>query len=846
MTTVDDDVAGHRQGSHPRTGTDITETQPSAAALRESEEKYSRLFHHSHDAIFIHDLEGNILDVNQKALSLFKYDEQTLLSLKVQDLHPVDALDISLEAFKRIQEDGQVTFEIDFRSQGGEVFSAEVSSSLIEVGGRRIVQGVVRNITPQKEAENTLRQQNAYLKALHETALGLLGFRDTEKLLKDIVDRAGSLVGTPDGFIFLWDAEQENLVVRVGTGRFKPMVGFRLNPGEGLAGKVWQTGRPLVIDTYRQWEGRHPDARFDDIYADLGIPLKFGNRIDGVIGLISYDKELRFGDKEVAVLTRFADLATIALDNARLYTKLEKELKDRAYAERALRDAHETFLSVLDGIDATIYVADMETYDILFMNRFMREVFGSDMVGQQCWHVFRDETGPCPQCSNSRLLDDAGRPTGLLVWEGKNPVNGRWYLNHDRAIKWPDGRYVRLQIATDITRIKELEQERQRAEYQYRQSQKMEAIGTLAGGIAHDFNNILSAIIGYSELCLIDSEHGSTIEANLNEVVRAGKRARDLVKQILAFSRYAEHESKPIQVEPIVKETLKLLRSTLPTTIDIKIDIDSTLDNVMADPTHIHQIIMNLSTNAAHAMQKNGGTLHVSVQNTTLPDPSTDGAVDLKPGPYLRLTVRDTGHGIPHDILEAMFDPYFTTKPYGEGTGLGLAVVQGIVKNYGGSIKVSSEPGLGAIFDILLPSIRGRRHPASEDPVPLPVGSERILYVDDELPLVEMGQKMLENLGYKVVARTSSVEALELFRRKPDSFDLMITDMTMPNMTGDKLARAVMEIRPDMPVILCTGYSNQMTKVQAKELGIRTFLFKPVVMEKLAHAIRNALAEPRQ
>ena len=823
----------------------MIDNRQSSTTLRESEEKYSKLFHHSYDAIFIHDLDGNILDVNQSALTLFGYDKFAMLALRVPDLHPDGAHKEVQKAFSRIQQDGQVTFEINFRKKNGQIFPASVSSSLINVSDRRIVQGVVRDISLQKNAETVLKQQNEYLKALHETALGLISYRDTEKLLRDIVDRASNLVGKSDGYIFLWDSDRDELVVRVGTGKFERLIGFRMKPGEGMAGKVWQTGEPLIIDTYRQWGGRHPDSRFDNIYADLGIPLKFGNRIAGVIGLCSYEKSLKFGQEEVAVLTRFADLATIALDNARLYAGLKKELKERTHAERALKEAHETFLTVMDGIDATIYVADMETYEILFMNRFMTDIFGCNLVGNKCWKVFRDESGPCPHCTNNQLMDQDGRPTGLLTWEGQNPLNDRWYLNHDRAIKWLDGRTVRLQIATDITGLKDLEKERQRAEYRLRQSQKMEAIGTLAGGIAHDFNNILSAIIGYSELCLLDAKRGSKIENNLNEVMRAGKRARDLVKQILAFSRHTEHESKPVQIGPIAKETLKMLRSTLPTTIGIQQNIAPELDNVMADPTHIHQIIMNLCTNAAHAMQNGGGTLSVSIQNSRLPDQTATLSVDLKPGKYLRLTIADTGHGIPNDIMEVMFDPYFTTKKHGDGTGLGLSVVHGIVKSYGGTIHVKSEIGQGASFDVFLPAITGQQHHLDTKNSPLPSGSERILFVDDELPLVEMGKKMLESLGYEVVTRTSSIEAVELFRQKPDGFDLVITDMTMPNMTGDNLARTLMDIRPDIPVILCTGYSNQITQSQAKALGIDAFLFKPVVMEKLACSIRETLDKGR-
>ena len=383
-----------------------------------------------------------------------------------------------------------------------------------------------------------------------------------------------------------------------------------------------------------------------------------------------------------------------------------------------------------------------------------------------------------------------------------------------------------------------------RLERQLRQAQKMEAIGTLAGGIAHDFNNILSAIMGYTELALMDARKGSTISNNMKQVLHAATRARDLVKQILAFSRQSEEERRPLRVQPIFKEAIKMLRSSLPATIDIKQHIDPETGLIMGDPTQVHQVLMNLCTNAAHAMREKGGILEIRLENTHVDDSFAKAHPGLQPGPYVRLTVSDTGCGMSREVLERLFDPYFTTKEKGEGTGLGLAVVSGIVQSYGGAITVYSTPGQGSTFHVYFPMLEEEK-PAKEEKEatfePLPTGTERILFVDDEEALVEIGSQMLEMLGYKVTHRTSPLEALELFKAKPQAFDLVITDMTMPQMTGDELAQRLLEIRPDLPIVLCTGFSERITRQGAKAIGIREFLMKPLVMKDLAVTIRKAL-----
>jgi PAS domain S-box-containing protein len=396
-----------------------------------------------------------------------------------------------------------------------------------------------------------------------------------------------------------------------------------------------------------------------------------------------------------------------------------------------------------------------------------------------------------------------------------------------------------VSIHRDITREVRLERE-------LRQAHKMEAIGTLAGGIAHDFNNILMAIIGYTEMALYKTPEGTTpVRRDLEQVLKAGYRARDLVNQILTFSHQSDQERKVIDMVPPVKEALKLLRSSLPSTIEIRQDIAIPPEKgvILADPTQIHQVLMNLCTNAAHAMRDKGGILSVSLSSVEADAYLVSRYPDLKPGPYVRLTVGDTGHGVAPSILERIFDPYFTTKGPGEGTGMGLAVVQGIVKRHGGMITVHSEIGKGTTFHALFPRIEQEIVPEATAAEALPTGSERILFIDDEEPLVDLGKGMLESLGYSVTIKTNSLEALETFRARPDAFDLIITDVTMPAMTGIELAKELMAIRPDIPIILCTGFSELINEKQAKEMGIQEFVMKPFVIGKHAKTIRKVLEQ---
>ncbi|CCK78681.1 two component system hybrid sensor protein [Desulfobacula toluolica Tol2] len=398
-----------------------------------------------------------------------------------------------------------------------------------------------------------------------------------------------------------------------------------------------------------------------------------------------------------------------------------------------------------------------------------------------------------------------------------------------------DNKETILSITRDIT-------EKGMLEAKLRQSQKMEAIGTLAGGIAHDFNNILFPILGHSEMLLEDISHNHPLRPGLEGIYTAALRAKELVKQILTFSRQNNDELKLIKIQHILKEVLKLIRSTIPTTIEIIQDISNNCGTIKADPTQIHQLIMNLATNAYHAMEKTGGKLTVSLQAIQLGQHDTI-SHELKPGAYACLTIADTGIGMDKELQKKIFDPFFTTKDKDKGTGLGLSVVHGIMKSHGGAIKVYSESGKGSTFRVYFPLIKKISAPNEmKTDRTLLHGTENILLVDDEQSILSMGTKMLNRLGYKVFSKTSSIEALEMFRSEPYAFDLVITDMTMPKLPGDILASELIKIRRDIPIIICTGLNDEKTLKQiVLPRGVKEMLFKPIVMTDLSQKIRKIL-----
>ncbi len=504
------------------------------------------------------------------------------------------------------------------------------------------------------------------------------------------------------------------------------------------------------------------------------------------------------------------------------------DITERKQAEESLRESEEKYRSMMEAMDDAVYICSPD-FRIEFMNPAMLKRVGYDATGELCHKAIHGRDEKCSWCIHEEILKGKKVKNELVT-----PKNGKTYHVSNSPIFHTDGSISKLTIFRDVTETKKMIE-------QLQQSQKILSIGTLAGGIAHDFNNILFPIMGFAEMALGDAPENSPLRNKIEEIIHGAKRARDLVKQILAFSRQSGQELKPLKIQLIVKEVLKLIRSSIPATIEIKQDISNNCGLVTADPTQIHQVAMNLMTNAFHAMEGEGGVLAVTLKEVGLGvDDFTDPS--MNPGTYVCLSVADTGIGMDQITLERVFEPYFTTKKIGKGTGLGLSVVHGIVKSYRGDIKVYSEPDKGTVVHVYLPVIKSRfETQGTEAVIPVPKGTERILLVDDEEPIVRMETEMLERLGYDVTERTSSVEALEAFRNTPDKFDLVITDTTMPNMTGVQLSQKLLEIRPDIPVIICTGFSTKIDDAKAKEFGIRGFVMKPVVMSELANKIREVL-----
>ncbi|MDH5525389.1 MAG: response regulator [Desulfobulbaceae bacterium] len=521
-------------------------------------------------------------------------------------------------------------------------------------------------------------------------------------------------------------------------------------------------------------------------------------------------------------------LAIIAL----LARNIMLRKKSAALLKEQINLFESTFNSVPDGMILT----DADNL-ILKCNPAMGHIFGFDQdeIRGRNSAIFLQEKSPAKQIEE---------PNGLCKSYTTSYQRKNGDLFPAETIETPITDHVgnflgHLHEIRDISSRKTLEEK-------LRQAQKMESIGTLAGGIAHDLNNILTPILGYAELLYEDLQPNSPHSAKVSEVIKAGNRAKELVKQILTFSRQNDQERIAVNIAPLVKEALKLLRSSIPSTIKINQNINPQCGQILADPTQIYQIVMNLCTNAYHAMRSTEGVLRVSLTAKEITAGQEAHGLELEPGNYLVLEVCDTGHGIDQRIMAKIFDPYFTTKKIGEGTGMGLSVVHAIVQEYGGNIKVHSEAGKGTTFNVYLPLL-DKEAPAeqTEAGVEIPRGSGRIMTVDDEKANVIVQELLLKNLGYQVTTFTSSGKALAEFNANPDRYDLVITDMTMPEMTGAELTTKLLAIRPELPVIMCTGFSEMINEQRAKELGVREFIMKPVTRSDIAKIIKKVLTSKK-
>ena len=624
------------------------------------------------------------------------------------------------------------------------------------------------------------------------------------------------------------DGQALEVVATWGEGT-EPYVGCHRSVEEsGLpAAEAIRTGRPVYDnDVVNSSSVRNPRTRLLQLRSVMSLPLM--TRAGEIIGVLSLGDTRRPG--------RFT--AGHVQQGVILARQVSQVVEHRSLFGQ-LQQLQEQYRTITDALYDAVYTLDLEGR-VTFANPALTQLTGygvEELLGQSSFMIH------APECVPILLerREAAGRgediapylQTKLLHKDGT-----RIDVEISATMLFLEGRIAgRVVVARDIRPRLQLEAE-------VRQSQKMQALGAFAGGIAHDFNNILGVILGYAELTesiVDDVSEPLEVRENLRQIRIAGGRARDLIRQMLAFSRQTEQQRQPLQLRLLIKETLTLLRAALPTTITLLPKLDTCADIVLADPTQMHQLLLNLCANAEHAMRDTGGVLEISLASLILSPGSTPPHPDLSPGAYVRLRVRDTGHGIEPTALERVFEPFFTTKAVGEGTGLGLAVVHGVVADHGGAITVESAPGQGATFAIYLPRCDSAQAPIAPAAGPLPCGCERILFVDDEARLAQLAQATLTRLGYDVTSCTSSLKALDAFRAAPQSFDLVITDQTMPELTGAVLVRELRRLRSDIPIILCTGFSHAMNEEKAKQLGIDAFYMKPILSRDLAQLIRRVL-----
>jgi PAS domain S-box-containing protein len=780
---------------------DITEQKEAEERLRRSEEKYRAIFENTLVGIFQSSPDGRYIGVNPAFARMFGYSSPEDVVSSITDI----GTQIFVDAKERrrcltiLNKTGLLErFETRTRRKDGSIIWTVINSRIVrDADGRPLfIEGIIEDVTEQKNAADALRaSEERFFKVFQSNPIPMTIATIDDGRLIDVNERAIELSGY---------AREEMI------GRAAVEIGLWANPEE----------RDRLIAQLRK-TGSLRDGR-----------ARIRTRAGHVRAALWSADAIRLGDKEV-LLTTIQDVT------------------EQVEAQEQVKQSEEKYRLLAENVTDVIWTADVNLA-FTYVSPSSERLFG---WSPSEWMSLRPEDF-LPPASLDRVA-------GLLKEELEGPVptgadrsrvvriemevyrkdgSACWCEVSSQVLRDGDGNPVSLiGVTRDITERKEAEKENARLEQRLRQAQKMEAVGTLAGGIAHDFNNILFAVIGYAELCLQDI-HDEDSRWNLSQILSACSRAKNLVNQILAFTHQAEQERKPLDLVPLTKETIKFVRSSLPSTIDIRLDAGTGKSTILGDATQIHQVIMNLCTNAAHAMRASGGRLRIVIDNTAPPAQAmgTD-EKSGRPEGFVHLGVSDTGYGIEPAHLSRIFDPFFTTKAPGEGTGLGLSVVYGIVKSMEGTIHVQSAAGEGSRFDIYFPAILPRQAEPASAAVPIPRGTESILFVDDESHLIEVMSQMLLALGYRVTAATQSPKALELFLENPERFDLVITDMTMPGMTGAMLAREILQRRPDTPVILCTGYSDLINEEEALEMGIRRFLMKPLFMGDVAREIRAVL-----
>ena len=783
--------------------------------------------------------EGRIVYANPSALNLIMIPEEKLLSSYFKDLF--------------LKSDRSYIDDLINNGNGDKVKHGDkklelnehiVTLDMLSLDNEKTKKVfIIRDITDRERAEKSLLRHNLELSLLNKASQAVSSFLELDKVFETVLEEVRSLMAVTGTTIWLTDLSTGELICQKATGSPGASIqGLRLPEGQGIAGWVASNNKSLVVsDTIN--DSRHFKGvdlmTGTSIRSILGVPIRLKKEAIGVLQVVDTNPG-RFDPNHVSLLEALAGSMAISIENARLYQQAQKEMDSRKRAEELLQQ-NIIVEAIINSLPALVIIIK-ENGRLEKWNKQLENAtgFSSLETGQMSFFDFiiPKDREPAENWIKDIFARGAGDFETQLAGIGGKYVP--YYINCSRT-KLDNETYI-VAVGMDISERIHQQEERLVLQSQLSQARKMESVGTLAGGIAHDFNNILTPIVGFTELALDDIPPESDAYSNLSNVIKAADRARDLVQQILTFSRQTEQKRISLNPRLIITETIKLFRSSIPISIELVTNIDKNCGNVFSDPSQIHQIIMNLCTNAYHAMEKTGGRIDISLTNVFLTPEMIRNNPTMRVGDYVKLTVRDTGHGIEKSILDKIFEPYFTTKDPGKGTGLGLSLVHGIVQIHGGFITVDSSIGKGTTFSVYLPKIDTEKpETAGMAGGVIPGGNENILVVDDEEQILIMMKQLLERLGYKVTAIKNSSEALMIFSAAPGDFDLIITDMTMPKMTGVDLAHAMMKIKKNIPVIPYSGFNDMSLESKAKAVGIREIVMKPVTKAGIAEAIRRVL-----
>ncbi len=766
---------------------DITDRKRTEAELRGSEERYRFLTENMIDIVWTMDLALNTVYVSPSVERILGYTPDERRHQKVDEVVTPESLQQITKVFedelRRDSEgadpDRSIAIEVEYYKKDGSTLWMENQVKALRDDDGEMIQlfGVSRDISEKRKVEQALRE--------------------SEERYRSVIDHMGTGVA-------IYEAIEDG----------RDFIFRDINPAGARIGQLDR--------------GAHISRPVTEVYPGVEA-----------LGILDVFRRVhRTGEPEIYPLSHYED-GRITLWVENYVCKLPSgeivavydDVTESKRATEALSESEEKYRLIFERSPLGVIHFDT-TGTIIDCNESFADIIGVPRERLIGFNMLRN----MPEGDARNAIEEA-LENGDGYFEGDyHTVTGDKDVvirAFHRRLTTKTGKVIGgIGLFEDIS-------EKIRMEKQLQRAQRMEAIGTLAGGIAHDFNNILASIIGFAELMIDDLPADSQDADFAREIDAAGKRARDLVRNMLTYARRVNETPRPVRIRDIVDETLHFLRSTVPASIQINPRLNSG-SLVMADPTQVHQIVMNLCTNAVHAMEADGGVLTIGLEDITV-GAGADAASDLKPGRYVHMSFADTGHGMSPEVLDHIFDPYFTTKELGEGTGMGLAVVLGAVENAGGIIRVVSAIGRGTTFDLFFPVSQIHEDEPADGAEIIPMGRERILFVDDEAPIVKHSTRMLGKLGYQVQAMTGSRDALEAFRSAPDAFDLVITDLAMPDISGDVLASRLLRIRPDIPIILCTGFSKKMTESQAAELGIRAFVMKPLVKYELANVIRKVL-----